>query len=168
MPEYDDDTQQETPVIRQMRERIEAMDAELKESRSAKRELAFIKAGVDTTTKQGQYFMKAYEGDLSDIEALKSEATEVGVLQAVPSNTPTAEGSTAPGAVNLETGSELRQAVASGAVPQDGTGPSPAMKAQAAYDFVISQRGTDEDARAAWIASKAQSAMEDAGIIAKA
>lgn len=49
---------------------------------SAERTLAFLRAGVDEESPAGKMFMKAYDGDLADLEALKVAATEVGALKA--------------------------------------------------------------------------------------
>lgn len=44
------------------------------------REIAFLKAGIDTDSAVGKMFAKAYDGDLS-AEAVKAAATEVGALK---------------------------------------------------------------------------------------
>jgi len=50
------------------------------------REVAFRDAGVDPANKQGQYFMKGYEGEMT-VEAIRLEATELGLIGASASDT---------------------------------------------------------------------------------
>ncbi len=49
--------------------------------RKAQREVAFLKAGVDTDSPIGKLLFKSYDGDL-DIEAIKASALEVGAIKA--------------------------------------------------------------------------------------
>ena len=53
---------------------IEAV-AELAQLR---RELSFRDAGVDPNTKQGQYFMRGYDGEMT-ADAIRAEAAELGL-----------------------------------------------------------------------------------------
>lgn len=50
------------------------------EAAAAKRELAFLKAGVDTDSKLGKLMLKSYDGDLT-VDAIKAEATDLGLLE---------------------------------------------------------------------------------------
>lgn len=43
------------------------------------RQIAFLQAGVDTSSKLGQMLMKSYEGELT-AEAIKAEAEEIGMF----------------------------------------------------------------------------------------
>jgi len=52
-----------------------------------KREMAFMKAGVDTDTKAGQLLYKAYDGDL-ETEAIKAEWLELVPGAAAPPSEP--------------------------------------------------------------------------------
>lgn len=47
----------------------------------AKRELAFIKAGIDTDSKLGALIMRGYDGELT-VDAIKAYASELGAVQA--------------------------------------------------------------------------------------
>lgn len=58
----------------------EANEHKAKELEAAKRELAFLKAGVDVDSKAGQLLMKAYDGEL-DAEAIRKEAVEIGAVK---------------------------------------------------------------------------------------
>lgn len=64
--------QQETPNVKQMREALDRAKADAKTGESAQRELALMKAGVDTDTTLGRLFAASHAGDLSDIEGTKA------------------------------------------------------------------------------------------------
>lgn len=72
--DYEDDDQQDN--LRDLREAAERGKASKAEAEAAKRELAFAKAGIDTDSKQGKMFVKAYDGDL-DKTAIKTEFAEM-------------------------------------------------------------------------------------------
>lgn len=68
-----------------LRDQLEAALAEINElkqqvetSQTASRELAFVKAGVDTENGVGKLLAKTYDGDL-DPEAIKAYAQEYGI-----------------------------------------------------------------------------------------
>lgn len=84
--ELDEDlTQKDTPVIRELRKdakqakkaRAEA-NAKAEEAERLRRELAFVKAGIETDSRLGQMLFKSYDGELT-AEAIKSFAAEVGL-----------------------------------------------------------------------------------------
>lgn len=58
-----------------------------REAELAKREVAFIKAGINTDSKAGQAMLASYDGDLSP-EALKAEAAEWGLGGSTPEAPP--------------------------------------------------------------------------------
>lgn len=60
--------------LKQLRQAAEA-------GRKAQREVAFLKAGVDTDSPIGKLLFKSYDGEL-DVEAIKASALEVGAIQA--------------------------------------------------------------------------------------
>ena len=66
--------------IRDLRQAADEGRKAKAEFEQAKREIAFLRAGVDTTSKLGAMFFKSYDGDLST-EAIKAEATELGMFQ---------------------------------------------------------------------------------------
>lgn len=91
--EFEDEAQDQAgrnPVRARMRE-LEAenkrKDALLAEAEQAKRELAFLKAGVNPDNPMTKYFIKGYDGDLS-VEAIRAAAQEANVIE---SNKPTAD-----------------------------------------------------------------------------
>jgi len=76
--------QQETPNrdrkwVRDLEKRAKDADRVKAEAESAKRELAFMKAGIDLDSPTGKLFAKAYDGEAS-LDAVRSAAQEYGVL----------------------------------------------------------------------------------------
>src|ERR1019366_972961 len=111
-----EEQEDDTPVLKLLRQQLKESRGAAKEAASSKRELAFLKAGVDTETKAGKLLLKAYDGDLSDVEALKAEAAELGALRGPPPTGTELPQTPDPGqgSVNLETGSGARQELAGG------------------------------------------------------
>lgn len=121
----DDDDGQEaenSPLIKQLRKELKEQKGAKVEAEAAKRELAFLKAGIDTSTGLGKLFAKSFEGDL-DPEVIKAEAAELGIIS-VP-DTGNDESDDADGST------EARSNLASGATPDDGSGVHPAQAALA-------------------------------------
>lgn len=92
--ESDEDEGGEQRYVRMTREDIRKLEksgakaSELETEKAAMaRELAFLKAGVDTESKVGKLLMKGWEGEL-DVEAIKAEASEIGALSANATPTP--------------------------------------------------------------------------------
>ena len=84
--EFEDEVQDQAvrnPVRARMRE-LEAenrrKDALLAEAEQARRELAFLKAGVNPDNPMAKYFIKGYEGELST-DAIRAAAEEANVIQ---------------------------------------------------------------------------------------
>jgi hypothetical protein len=91
--EFEDEAQDQAvrnPVRARMRE-LEAenkrKDALLAEAEQARRELAFLKAGVNPENPMTKYFIKGYDGELST-DAIRAAAEEANVIQ---SSRPTAD-----------------------------------------------------------------------------
>lgn len=74
--------------IKALREAAKAGKAAQAEAERLQRELAFAKAGIDTDSKLGSMLAKTYEGDLSDIEALKAEWAELNPSTSSDSQSP--------------------------------------------------------------------------------
>ena len=172
MPNDDElleEQEDDTPVLKQLRQRLKDTGGENKALKAQARELAFLKAGVDVETKAGKLLMKSYDGDLADIEALQTEAKELGVYKgpATPGQAAT-QGQVQPGgSVNLEpqnTGSQLRQELAGGAV-LDPTKTDPREDARTIFEQGMKDNLSWEDAAALWVSSKATRAAKDAGQI---
>ena len=92
-------TQEDTGGIKDLREAAERGKKATQENDALKREMAFLKAGVDTESKAGQLLFKAYDGEL-DVESIRTEADELGLFKS----------SEEPAPVMEQTPSEDRQA----------------------------------------------------------
>lgn len=65
--------------VRKLEAENKAYREKLAEAEEAKRELNFVKAGVDPTNPKYKYFVKGYDGDLSP-EAIRQAAEEASLL----------------------------------------------------------------------------------------
>ena len=65
--------------IKKLRAEAEQAKVLQKELEAKERQIAFLQAGVDTSSKLGQMLMKTYDGELS-AEAIKAEAIEIGLV----------------------------------------------------------------------------------------
>lgn len=65
--------------LRESKAQLKAAQDAKSEGESAKRELAFLKAGIDTSTGTGKLLAKSYEGELT-VEAIKAQAEEYGLI----------------------------------------------------------------------------------------
>ncbi len=89
--DYDDtevDDQQPTAEPnwrRQLERKAEKAAREAAENKAAaeaaRRELAFVKAGVDPDSPKAKYFVRGYEGELT-VDAIKAEAAQLGLVDA--------------------------------------------------------------------------------------
>jgi hypothetical protein len=83
--EFEDEAQDQAtrnPLRDQMRkleDRNKALEAQAKEADAAKRELAFVKAGVDPDSAAAKYFVKGYDGELT-AEAIRAAAEEASLI----------------------------------------------------------------------------------------
>lgn len=66
--------------IRDLEKRAKQADQIRAEAESAKRELSFLKAGINLDSPQGKLFAKAYDGEFS-VEAVRAAAEEYGVIE---------------------------------------------------------------------------------------
>jgi hypothetical protein len=87
-----DETETETrnPVrarMKQLEKEAQELRKQVEEAAAAKRELAFVKAGVDPASPMAKYFMKGYDGDL-DPDAIRQAAVEAQLISP-PDSTPT-------------------------------------------------------------------------------
>lgn len=67
--------------IKDLESEIKSMRQQAAEAEQAKRELAFVKAGIDTSDNAAKYFVKAYDGELT-ADAIKQAAVEARLLSA--------------------------------------------------------------------------------------
>ena len=112
---------EETGGIKELRDAADRGREAIQERDQLKREVAFMKAGVDTDSKAGQLLFKAYDGEL-DTESIKADWEAL-----VPAIVPVAEPEQPQENVNqIDTQvSEQRQALADESVPVEATTQSP-------------------------------------------
>mgnify|MGYP003115323984 CR=1 FL=1 len=63
---------------RELEDRAKAGDEAVAQLAQLQRELSFRDAGVDPNSKQGQYFMRGYDGEMT-ADAIRAEAAELGL-----------------------------------------------------------------------------------------
>jgi uncharacterized protein YigA (DUF484 family) len=90
--DFDESSEEVQESRNPLRSRIKELESEIKsmrqqaaESEQAKRELAFVKAGIDTSDNAAKYFVKAYDGELT-ADAIKQAAVEARLLSPAPQN----------------------------------------------------------------------------------
>lgn len=87
-----EESETRNPVRARMKQ-LEKETADLRkqvaEAEAAKRELAFVKAGIDPLQPMSKYFVKAYDGEL-DPEAIRQAAVEAQLISP-PQNQPSAD-----------------------------------------------------------------------------
>lgn len=154
--EYDDDLDDDDIDPTPADETPKGLRKAAKEGKAAKaerdalrRELALVKAGVDTESKIGRLFATAYDGDL-DVAKIKSEWAEISG-----SVTPAADPIDVPAADDPDlTPEEIastaqRQALANGATPSSVPADiDPRVAASNRAQDVVAAGGTNDDALA--------------------
>jgi len=78
---------QESGSIKELRDAADRGKQASQELNAMKREMAFLKAGVDTDSKVGQLLYKAYDGEL-DTESIQAEWSELAPVAATPPSGP--------------------------------------------------------------------------------
>ena len=112
---------QDTGGIKELRDAADRGREAIQERDQLKREMAFMKAGVDTDSKAGQLLYKAYDGEL-ETESIQAEWQEL-----VPTSAPVVEPEQAQDNVN-ETDTQVaeqRQALAEDSVSVEASTQSP-------------------------------------------
>ena len=82
--------QEDAGSIKDLRDAADRGRKATQELDQVKREMAFLKAGVDTDTKAGQLLFKAYDGEL-DMESIRVEADELGLFKSSEEPAPVVE-----------------------------------------------------------------------------
>ena len=82
--------QEDAGSIKDLRDAADRGRKATQELDQVKREMAFLKAGVDTDTKAGLRLFKAYDGEL-DMESLRVEADELGLFKSSEEPAPVVE-----------------------------------------------------------------------------
>ena len=90
--ETDADEPKQNPVrarMKQLEKEAEELRKQVAEATQAKRELAFVKAGIDPADPAAKYFVKGYDGEL-EADAIRTAAVEARLI-APPNNQPTVD-----------------------------------------------------------------------------
>ena len=134
---------QENTSIKDLREAAERGRKASSELDAMKREMAFLKAGVDLENKAGQLLMKAYDGDLEP-ELIRAEAEELGAITGA-APTPVAE------AQEIDTSTAERQALVQDSVAPEATTESPYDRGHREFQDMINEGRPKEDAAARFV-----------------
>lgn len=111
-------------------------DDAVAEATEARKELAFVKAGIDTDSKIGKLMLRSYDGEMT-VEAITTEAVELGIMS-LPA--------TDPETTSAEQASTDERAVLAAGAPAD-TAPVPNAEAQALKaGFAALSGGASEEA----------------------
>jgi hypothetical protein len=154
--DIEDDDEDDSQAIRNMRKRIKELEKNDTDAVSLKRENAMLRAGIDIDSKLGKMFLRTYEGDLSDIDAIKTEATEIGLIKAAeapPAETDTTE------TKDEVTDTAERRTLANGGLPDDKQPANVTTDALAKAEAAIDKGMTFDKAAGGFIAAKAAAAM---------
>lgn len=148
-------------LVKHLRGLVKNQGKELSDLKNARRELAFVKAGIDTSTKLGQLFAKSFEGDVNDIEAIKAEAKELGILKD-PSTDPATPPAEIPDSSTpqppADSSAQERSSLANGATPDDGSGTDPRQTAMDLAQSALKQGAPWEVAAGGFINQLANAA----------
>ena len=132
---------------RELARKAKENEAAALERDAAKRELAFLKAGIDTDSPVGKLFTKAYDGELT-AEAIKAAASEIGLTQEAPAEPPAEQ---PPSEEELHE-QRLRQQLAQGTGPGQTPPPDPRQEAKDAVKSAKDNGDSDEKALASGFA----------------
>lgn len=95
--EFEESSEEVQETRNPLRSRIKELESEIKtmrqqaaEAEQAKRELAFVKAGIDPADSAAKYFVKGYDGELT-VDAIKQAAVEARLLSPAPTEEMQAE-----------------------------------------------------------------------------
>lgn len=141
-----------------LREKAKRFDENEAALAASKRENAMLRSGIDLESPLGEFFVKSYDGDPADADALKAKATELGVpfktAQVVETSTETAAETTAP------TGTAERSALSDGAPADTGEDKHPVQFAKEQFDRRIAEQAPIDAAQAEFVHTLAVAAMQ--------
>ena len=147
----------ETGGIKELRDAADRGKEAIAERDQLKREIAFMKAGVDTDSKAGQLLFKAYDGEL-DTESIKAEwqelaPTPVPVVEPEPAQETVTEADTQV--------AEQRQALAEDNVPVEATTQSPYDKGFQEFKEMYDAGSPKEDSAARFVHTVLEAASQN-------
>ena len=139
-------TQEDAGGIKDLREAAERGKKATQENDALKREMAFLKAGVDTESKAGQLLFKAYDGEL-DTESIRTEADELGLFKSSEESAPVME---QPPSEDRQATTE-RQALAETSVPPGSQTESPYDAGHRGFKEMLDKGRSTEDSAARFV-----------------
>ena len=134
---------QEPGSIKELRDAADRGKKATQELDAMKREMAFLKAGVDTDTKAGQLLYKAYDGDL-ETAAIQAEWAELVPAAAAPPPAETVD------ATDTQV-SQQRQDLAGDSVPPENQTESPYDAGHREFKAMMDAGRPKEDSAARFI-----------------
>ena len=145
---------QEPGSIKELRDAADRGKKATQELDAMKREMAFLKAGVDTDTKAGQLLYKAYDGDL-ETAAIQAEWSELVPAAAAPPPEPETVDAT-----DTQV-SQQRQDLAGDSIPPDNQTESPYDAGHRAFKEKVDAGRPTEDSAARFIHTVLEAAGGD-------
>ena len=140
--------------VKQLREKALRVDEATTALAAAQRKIAVLESGIDAETPLAKMFLKAYDGDFADTEALIAAAKEIGVpMKGVAVVEPVVDETPEPN------GTETRQELAAGAPADTGVSPDPNKVARDVFDASIAAGKSSEAAVGEMLASLAQAGL---------
>jgi hypothetical protein len=144
--EEESETQEDAGGIKELREAADRGRKVTQENDALKREMAFMKAGIDTDSKAGQLLFKAYDGDLS-MDAIRTEADELGLFKSFEASAPTAEQAS----VEDRRATTERQALAETSIPPGTQTESPYDAGHRQFQEMIADGRPKDDSAARFV-----------------
>ena len=135
---------QEPGSIKELRDAADRGKKASQELDAMKREMAFLKAGVDTDTKAGQLLYKAYDGDL-ETAAIQAEWSELVPAAAAPPPEPETVDAT-----DTQV-SQQRQDLAGDSVPPENQTESPYDAGHREFRTMMDEGRPKEDSAARFV-----------------
>jgi len=135
---------QEPGSIKELRDAADRGKKATQELDAMKREMAFLKAGVDTDTKAGQLLYKAYDGDL-ETAAIQAEWSELVPAAAAPPPEPETVDAT-----DTQV-SQQRQDLAGDSVPPENQTESPYDAGHREFRTMMDEGRPKEDSAARFV-----------------
>lgn len=137
------------------REQIRSMERDAKEARTLRKEIAFMKAGIDTEKGVGKLAFNSYDGDFTP-EAITAFAEEYGITASSGTQTDTGNPNPSRYDASEEEQTGVRRLTTSGGTPDDGS--EDPRSAAVKVGRQVRQERTQDDAIAAAVSVLATAA----------
>ena len=154
----------ENPHIKLLREKAAGADEATSAVAAAQRENTMLRSGIDLESPLGELFARSFDGDPTDVDALKAEAAKYGVpLRGAPvTEAQVVEERIEP------TGTAQRMALSDGAPADTGEDKDPRQLAKEQFDRRMAEGATRDHAAADHLNMLANAAMRgDKRVIVK-